>query len=212
MFTKLALTLMLLSASVNPASQGVILPQPLAQHSMPLDDRYSNPYVNGVFKDNILLTLNYLSGAVKSAQQISWDDVEKPFHFEFTLQPGQTFAFHDSLLPEYAGRVVKTTNTHFNYQDGFKSDGYLTGDGVCHLASLIYWTAEDAGLAANAPTNHNFAPIPDVPREFGVAIYVSPSSAASARENLYITNNKKAPVSFIFDYRDNLLTTSIMVD
>lgn len=183
----------------------------LATHSFSLEKRYGNAYVNGVFKDNILLTLNYLDGSVKAADEISWENVEKPLHYEFTLNPGEVFAFHDKLLPQYVGKVVKTTNAHFNYQDGYKSDGFLTGDGVCHLASLIYWAALDAGLDAYAPANHDFAPIPEVPKEYGVSIYARPGDdAGSAHQNLYITNNKDVPVSFVFDYKDNSLSVSVV--
>ena len=129
----------------------------MASHEMSLENRYENVYVNDVFKDNILLTLRYLEGSVAEVDKISWEEVNKPFKYEFSLKPGEEFAFHDTTLPEYTKNVVKTTNAHFNYQDGFKSDGYLFGDGVCHLASLIYWVAKDAGLEAVSPTNHNFA-------------------------------------------------------
>ncbi len=196
----------------NPTSLAVLgaSAMPLATHSFSLNNRYGNDYVNGVFKDNILLTLKYLDGSVKAADEISWENIEKPFRYEFTLQPGQIFAFHDKLLPQYAGKVVKTTNAHFNYADGFKSDGFLTGDGVCHLASLIYWVARDAGLDAYSPANHNFAPIPEVPKEFGVSIYAMPGDiAGSAHQNLYITNNKDMPVRFVFDNKDNILTVSV---
>ena len=104
-----------------------------------------------------------------------------------------------------------TTNAHFNYQDGFKSDGYLTGDGVCHLASLMYWAAKDAGLTAYAPTSHDFAIINGVPREYGVSIYSVPDDFdTSARQNLYIQNNLNFPVAFIFNYDGfDKLTVSI---
>ncbi len=181
---------------------------PIASHNMPLWDRYGNDYVNNVFKDNILLTLSYMDGAVKSKSDIDWAKIEAPTHYEFTLNPGEGFAFHDTILPEYKGKVIKTTSAHFNYTDGFKSDGYLTGDGVCHFASLIYWVAKDAELTAIAPTNHNFAIIPDVPKEFGVAIYARPDLKEGAMQNLYITNNKAKPVKFVFDYsNDNLIVT-----
>ena len=176
----------------------------LASHSFSLEDRYDNTFVNSVFKDNILLTLNYMDGAVKSKNDINWDYVENPLHYEFTLGPGQEFAFHDGVLPEYSKNIVQTTNAHFNWDEGFKYDGDITGDGVCHLASLIYWTAEDAGLTAYAPSNHNFAKINDVPREFGVAI-MSPNPLG----NLYIIDNKDEPVTIAFDYDGESLTVSI---
>jgi vancomycin resistance protein YoaR len=102
-------------------------------------------------------------------------------------------------------------NAHFNYDDGFKSDGYLTGDGVCHLASIIYWAAKDAGLAALAPTNHNFATIPEVPKEYGVAIYYIPGSHdTNAKQNLYITNTFDKPVQFAFAYDGTSLTVKVI--
>src|SRR5258708_40375611 len=67
----------------------------LARHDMSLDDRYGNSFVNDVFKDNILLTMSYLDGQVTTKNDINWDNIEKPFHYEFTLNPGEEFAFHD---------------------------------------------------------------------------------------------------------------------
>lgn len=189
------------------------VPVALASRSFSLNERYGNTFVNDVFKDNILLTLRYMDGTVKSAKDISWSEVEKPTHYEFSLKPGEKFAFHDQILPAYKGNVVKTTNAHFNYQDGYKSDGYLTGDGVCHFASLIYWAAKDAGLEAVALRNHDFATIPQVPREYGVSIYAKPGDPVSSQyQNLYITNNKEKPVRFVFDYKDNILTVSVLED
>lgn len=180
----------------------------LAQHQMSLDDRYPDTFVNGIFKDNILLNISYLDDSTTKGN-VNWNQVEKPFHYSFTLKPGQSFAFHDTLLPQYQGKVVKTTNAHFNAQEGFKSDGYLFGDGVCHLASLINWSAKDAGLEVYAPTNHDFANIPDIPRQFGVAIYSAPGSSSDEMENLYITNNKLSDVTFVFDYSGDNLNVSV---
>ncbi|HSW70349.1 MAG TPA: VanW family protein [Gammaproteobacteria bacterium] len=173
----------------------------LAAHEFSLEKRYGNTYVNDVFKDNILLTLDYLAGQKIEPTKVDWKNVEKPDTYKVTLKPGQTFAFHDDLLPKYDGKVAVTTNAEFNSTQGFKSDGYLVGDGVCHLASLLYWTAKDAGLDAYAPVRHDFAPVPEVPREFGVSIYATPgASYASQQQNLYITNNKSKDVSFVFAY------------
>ena len=136
--------------------------------------------------------------------------VSDPFIYEFRLEPSRTFAFHGDVAEKYNNSLVKTTNARFNAADGFKTDGYLFGDGVCHLASLIYWVARDAGLAAEAPTNHNFANIPDVPKEFGVSIYSNPASKGSnTLQNLYITNNTQNPVVFIFDYDGKKLQITI---
>lgn len=191
----------------NPTQQAS--PSVLAQHAFSLEDRYANTTVNDVFKDNILLTLGYMREKVVD-KKVVWKDIEKPFTYTFTLDPHQTFAFHTDVLPEYKDSVAKTTEAHFSADEGFKSDGYLYGDGVCHLASLINWTAKDAGLAVNAPTNHNFAAIPDVPQEYGTAIYDDPGNVStSAAQNLYITNNKDKPVEFSFEYHDNALAVSI---
>ena len=176
----------------------------LASHSFSLEDRYGNSFVNTVFKDNILLTLNYMDEAVQNKSEINWDNIEKPLSYGFTLQPGQEFAFHDKTLPDYSKNVVQTTNAHFNWDEGFKYDGDMTGDGVCHLASLIYWTAKDAGLSAYAPSNHNFAKINDVPEEYGVAIQ-SPNPLG----NLYVTDNLDKPVTFTFNYDGSNLSVSV---
>lgn len=185
-------------------------PAVLASRSLPLNDRYSNTFVNDVFKDNILLTLNYMNGQVKSAKDVSWNKVEADAHYEFTLKPGEEFAFHDQVLPDRAKSLVGTTHAYFGYDQGFKSDGYLTGDGVCHLASLMYWAAKDANLEAYAPSNHNFAVIPDVPKEYGVAIYANPINHTGQMQNLYITNNKDKSITFEFDNHNSNLTLSIV--
>lgn len=183
----------------------------LASHDLPLNDRYSNGFVNNVFKDNILLTLDYLNGVVQPPSQINWQKVEEDKTVEFTLKPGETFSFHDDVLPEFKGQVVETTHAHFNYQEGFKSDGFLSGDGVCHLASLINWTAKDAGLKVIAPTSHDFANIPDIARQYGTAIYFSPGQSwSNEKQNLYVTNNFNKPVIFKFDYKNSILNLSIL--
>ncbi|MCL5004123.1 MAG: VanW family protein [Patescibacteria group bacterium] len=185
----------------------------LAGHKMDLNNRYSVSSVNLVFKDNILLTLNNLEGGTESrAEKVVWNEVIQSKDFSFTLNPGQVFAFHDSILPEFKNRVVKTTESHFSGEEGFKSDGYLFGDGVCHLASLIYWTAKDAGLETVAPTNHNFARINGIPRDYGVSIYSNPLLPnISANQNLYVANNFSLPVSFNFQYQDGILYFSISI-
>lgn len=182
----------------------------LSSREFSLTNRYADAFVNGVFKDNILLNIAYLSGKVKKTQDIKWPVIQKPFVSEITLKPGEVFAYHDTLLPEYQGKIVKTTNAHFGYAQGFRSSGYLYGDGVCHLASLINWVAKDAGLTVKAPTNHDFANIPQVPREYGVSIYYSPANAAtSAIQNLYIENTLEKPVTFKFVYENDKLTVSV---
>jgi hypothetical protein len=175
--------------------------QKLSYHEFSLNNRYENSFVNDVFKDNILLAVNYTAGQKIDPQNINWSNVEKPFKFSLTLKPGQTFSFHDDVLPQYQGKITRTTNAHFNSQEGFKSDGYLVGDGVCHFASLLYWVAKDAGLDTLAPTRHDFANIPEVPREYGTSIYSYPGkSQSNEAQNLYITNNKGKDVTFVFNF------------
>lgn len=182
----------------------------LASKKISLEKRYGNSYVNNVFKDNILLNIYYLAGKITNKKNINWKDIEKPIEYKFVLQPNKTFAFHDDVLEKYKGSVVKTTNANFNFEDGFKSDGYLTGDGVCHLASLIYWAAQSAGLDAYAPTSHDFAVIPEIDRKFGVSIYKgSGKSTSNELQNLYVTNNKSKPIVFNFTYKNNELKLSI---
>lgn len=183
----------------------------LASREMSLLNRHQDKFVNDVFKDNILLNLAYLSNRVSKASDINWDEIAKPFLYEFHLNPNQTFAYHEDVRDIYKTSLVKTTNAHFNAQDGFKTDGYLYGDGICHLASLIYWAALDADLKAEAPTNHDFANIPDVPKKYGVSIYSNPySKGSNTQQNLYITNNKNKPVAFRFEYSNNKVKVSVV--
>jgi len=158
-------------------------PQELASHSLSLKNRYAVASVNEIFKYNILRTLE-ING------------------YEFELKPGEQFAFHDQILPEYAPSVVG--KAHYNGAQGFKSDGYLMGDGVCHLASFLNMVALQAGLETYVPKNHDFAAIPDVPKKYGVSIY-----STSATNNLYITNTKPYSVKFKFLTEGDQLTLII---
>ena len=195
---------------ISSGSMPAVVPavKTLAVHEISLEDSYSNSYVNNVFKDNILLAVNYATDNKITPDNIDWKKIDSQYKGTITLSPGQTFAFHDDVLPQFAGKVDKTSNAHFNSQEGFKSDGYLIGDGVCHLASILYWVAKDAGLDALAPTRHDFAVVPDIPREYGVSIYDNLSAKGSSNElqNLYITNNKDKAVTFVFDYDGKDLT------
>lgn len=184
--------------------------QPLAYREIPLENRNANRFISDVMKDNILLNAAYMSGKVTSKKDVNWDTIRNPFVYEFTLKPGKVFAYHDQILPEYRGKVVKTTNARFNFTQGFKSDGYLYGDGVCHFASIIYWAAKDAKLKALAPSNHNFAAIPNVPKEYGVAILYMPNMpAVNAKKNLYVENTLDTPVTIRFRQVNNKLSVSV---
>lgn len=183
----------------------------LSEREISLDKRYEDKFVNGVMKYNILLNLAYIRGIVTSSSNIKENDVKKDFHFELKLKPQEVFSYHDSILPQYKNKLVRTTPVRFNYNQGFKSNGYLFGDGVCHLASLIYWAAKDAKLDAVAPTNHDFRAIPQIPKEYGVSIYYLPGSEyQNAMQNLYITNNRSRPIALDFLYKYDTLKIAIM--
>ncbi len=201
MNTLLSLLLLPIIGLSQPAVPAAPDTRQLAVREFSLEKRYTDPFVNSVFKDNILLVLKYSSGEKIDARNINWKKVNEPFVHKLTLKPGETFAYHEDVMPKYDGKEIKTTNALFNYDQGFKSDGWLMGDGVCHLASLLYWVAKDAGLDAVAPVRHDFANIPQIPREFGVSIYNNPGkNAGDQAQNLYITNNKEKDVTFMFDY------------
>lgn len=182
----------------------------LSQATYSLTNRYSNSYVNNVFSDNILLTLAYMTGKVKKGEKVSWNEVKTPSINKLVLKPGETFAFHDTTLEKYKGKVTQTTNAHFISSEGFKSDGWLVGDGVCHLASFMYVVSKDAGLETEAPTRHDFATIADVPKENGVSIYYSPDNPnSSTLQNLYITNNRSKTIAFVFTHDKNALNIKV---
>lgn len=187
--------------------------QVLASRAISLEKRYNNEFVNTVFKKNILLNMSYMKGSIDKNGLIDWDKIQKPFEYSFSLKPNETFAFHDDVLNKYENKITKTTNAHFNSQEGFLSDGYLVGDGVCHLASIIYWAAKDAGLNTEAPTNHDFMVIPEVPKEYGVSIYNYPGREdIGSMQNLYITNNKEYPVTFYFKFDGTSLAVFVFLE
>lgn len=182
----------------------------LASREFSLANRYAVPSVNEVMKKNILLSLAYLDGSVTKKEDINWDEVTKNQTVTFTLNPGETFAYHDDVLPQYQDSLVLTTNTEFNASYGYLNDGYLYGDGVCHLASLINWAARDAELKVYVPKDHrSVGPINEVPDDYGVSIYLNKANGIGERNNLYITNNKAKAVTFNFTIEGDDLTVSV---
>lgn len=190
------------SLMADPSSHEV---RKIASESMSLDNRHPVPASNEVYRDNILLTLSYMSGQTKHGGAIDWAAVRRPQTYTWTLPAGKTLAFHDGVLPEFKSTLSGTTNAHFGANEGFKYDGGLMGMGVCHLASLMDWAAKDANLGVTAPTNHDFAAIPGVAREYGVAIY-SPGE----NQNLYVTNTLSHNVTFQFVYDGSNLTVNVL--
>ena len=145
-----------------------------------------------------------MSGKVKKGKPIEWNKVKTSSVSKIILKPGQTFAFHDITLEKYKNKIALTTNAHFNYSEGFRSDGWLVGDGVCHLASFMYVVSKKAGLVLEAPTRHDFAKIPDVEKEAGVSIFNT-----SATQNLYVTNNLNKTIAFVFTHKQNNLNIKV---
>lgn len=181
-----------------------IAKQVLSSKELSLTNRHKAQAINEVFKKNILLNLAYLNESVRDKSDVNWKTVDQPFVFSMTLNPGETFAYHDDVLSKYEDSVVKTTNSYFNEGQGFISSGFLFGDGVCHLASIINWAAQDAGLSVEVTKLHSIAPIPDIPDKYGVSIYtIEGVKGSGARNNLYITNTKEVPVTFHFNYQNN---------
>ncbi|QQG43292.1 MAG: VanW family protein [Candidatus Daviesbacteria bacterium] len=206
MFNSLVSTILSATLLSSTLLNGLSSEKILASRQISLEKRYYP-----VQKENILLNLAYMNDRVTKKEDINWDEIKKPFWFDFRLEPGQTFAFHNDVLPKYQGKIARTTKAHFNWNEGFKSYGYLVGDGVCHLASLMYWVAKDAGLEAVAPTNHNFMPIPEISREYGVSIYNNPlAKGSNVQQNLYITNNKEKTVIFKFEYDGDKLKATVL--
>jgi len=167
----------------------------LAEHTLNLEERLpDSEFGNEVFKYNILLALKYIEGD---------PDLGEPFIAEVELQPGEVFAFQENLLPEFENKNVKTGWTKYIAQEGYKPLSGLYGNGVCHLASLINWVAADAGLEVTALANHNFWPVPGVPKEYGTSIrYLADNSWKTKNQNLYLENTFDYSVKLIFEASD----------
>lgn len=156
----------------------------LASKSLDLSHRAPVESVNEGFKENILIAVDHLkkvNGGV------------------LALQPGEVFAFHKNILPQFEGKKIVTQESGFGVKDGYKVIAGLPGNGVCHLASLMNKTARQVGLEVVSEVNHDFAAIPGIEREYGVSIYfMSGGGNNSAAQNLYIKNNKSFPIKLDF--------------
>jgi len=162
-----------------------------------------------ILADNIRLNLHYLKGGeLPQPKEINWPKIREPFTVTFSLKPGEVFAFHDQVLQQYEGRTIKTQPSHFGNADGYKTLT-LPGSGVCYLASLINWAATEAGLEITALANHDFEPVPGVPRQYGTSIFYDGASANSRRQNLYVTNRLSGPVTFHFEVTREEVVLSI---
>lgn len=196
---------------ISPLADHLVIEQEeiLASQALDLDNRDKKEFVNQVFKDNILLALYYLKGE-EVKREVDWQKVKKPFSVEFVLQPAEAFAFHENILVEYKNGVVKTMGSRFLAKEGYRSSGWIIGDGVCHLASLINWVSFEAGLEVRAKVNHNFRSIPGIPREYGTSIRYSQSGHNSSNQNLYIKNNFDFPLVFRFEVKKEKVELKII--
>ena len=80
---------------VNPVKQ--VEPVVIGERSISLENRQINRPLNEIYKDNILLNMAYMRGVVTKGSTVNWDTVRAPFEYEFVLQPGEKFAFHDEV-------------------------------------------------------------------------------------------------------------------
>jgi len=191
----------------------------LAQHELDLTTRLPNEYGSQVFADNILLALHYLKGDQEEFKldsdkayhpsNMDWEAIREPFEVSFTLEPGQVFAYHENALPEFKENLAVTMNSRFYVEEGYKSLAGLGGNGVCHLASLVNWVASEAGLEVTAKVNHDFYPVPGVPKEFGTSIRYAEVGHNSQNQNLYIKNGFEEPVTFEFKADNEKVTLVI---
>lgn len=191
------------SSSAQVSQGSVAQKEVLASESFDLDNRYPAKSVSEGFKENILIALGYLAAESKDIQQREEGD----FVFSLILEPGEVFAFHSQILPEFKNTKIITQKSGFLPKDGYKTIAGLAGNGVCHLATLMNWVASEAGLEVTAPTNHDFAAIPGIDRKYGTSIYFTEAGGSvTERQNLYLKNNKDYSVSFVFSLKgDNLI-------
>lgn len=177
-----------------------------------------NPMIDRASADNILLNLRFIQGDEETLNQRGqtqfWEAVRKPNAFSINLQPGEVFAFHTEILPRFKNDGVKTpaVETHFSAADGYKFSGALYGNGVCFLASLINWVVADAGLEVTAETNHDFYPVPGVPREYGTSIFYAEGETYSQKQNLYVKNSLEVPVELVFESEADWVAVSVVIN
>ncbi len=199
-------------ARAQLAQLGYFIPeQKIVSRSISLDERVpGGGRMSDIMAQNILLNVAYLEGFNFENKNVDWSKVVREKEVSFKLKPGEVFAFHQDVLDKYKDNVAITTRANFNASQGFLNDGYLMGDGVCHLASVINWVAKDAGLYTEVPKNHNFTLIPGVPKEYGVSIYFTPGNKESNElQNLYIKNTKDYPVEFKITVKGMDLETAV---
>lgn len=174
------------------AAELVLNQKAISSVSMDLNNRYPVESVSKGFKENILIALGYFI-------------TDNPNGI--VLNPGDVFAFHNDVLPEFKDKKIITQESNFGSNTGYKAIAGLYGNGVCHLASLMNEGARQAGLKVNSPTSHSFAKIPGIDAKFGTSIS---TRNAGKLQNLYITNDFDFPVQFKFNLDGDNLVFSIV--
>lgn len=205
-------------AVINTAGQaGTLVEQnkiQLASEKMDLSYRYPVESVSDGFRENILINLYHFSRIGADNDYNGVGDIKPqekvPASFIIMLKPGEVFAFHDKINKEYEKDKVIAPKSGYGAKDGYLLISGLYGNGVCHLATLMYKTAEKANIEVNAPTRHDFASIPGFTREEGTAISYG---NCPERQNLYVKNNKPYPVELRFDLSgsDLIFTINMVV-
>ena len=186
--TALSLSLLITPVSTEAGISGQLTSQEivLASESLDLSNRYPVLSVSEGFKENILTAVSYFNQEASASGGL-------------ILQPGQVFAFHRNIAPEFRQFTIITQPSGFLAKDGYKVVAGLAGNGVCHLASSMNLAAQEAGLEVTAPANHNFAKIPGIDPKYGTSIKFLPNGGANTeRQNLYIRNIFDFPVEFRF--------------
>lgn len=185
----------------------------LASETMDLSYRYPVESVSKGFKENILVNLYHFSkinsGVDERGTETNNSQVDVPSNFAITLNPGEVFAFHDKISSEFSKDKVITPNSGYGANDGYILISGLYGNGVCHLATLMNYVAQKAGVEVVALTRHDFAAIPGFDREYGTSISYG---NCPERQNLYIKNNKEYPLDLGFTLAgDNLIFTISLI-
>jgi vancomycin resistance protein YoaR len=174
---------------------GAAQQETLSEGVLDLSTRNPSEAINQGFKENILVNLDYL---YKDRARI-------------IIRPGEVFAFHKNIHPDFRGSVIVTQESEYKASEGYKLIAGLYGNGVCHLATLMNYAASQAGLEVTAMVSHDFAPVPGIDRKYGTSIKFSPNiGGTSERQNLYIKNTKDYPVEFKFSQQGDVLKFAVV--
>jgi len=97
------------------------------------------------FKDNILLAVNYATNSKINPTNIDWEKIDSQYKGTLTLNRVKHLLSMTMSCRNSPEKWLSLLMLILIRRKDLKSDGYLVGDGVCHLASILYWVAKDAG-------------------------------------------------------------------